>query len=74
MVSLSQLPIGPSVGAAAVVMILGTNGLAITAAAGVLLTATGTVGALGFAAWAAVDHALAPLRRARVALPPVRAG
>jgi uncharacterized membrane protein YbhN (UPF0104 family) len=56
MVTFSQLPIGPSVGAAAVVMILGANGLAITAAAGVLLTVTGTVGALGFAAWAGVDH------------------
>jgi uncharacterized membrane protein YbhN (UPF0104 family) len=56
MVTFSQLPIGPSVGAAAVVMILGANGLAITATAGLLLTVTGTVGALGFAAWAGVDH------------------
>jgi uncharacterized membrane protein YbhN (UPF0104 family) len=56
MVTFSQLPIGPGVGAAAVVMILGANGLAITAAAGVLLTVTGTIGALGFAAWAGVDH------------------
>jgi uncharacterized membrane protein YbhN (UPF0104 family) len=55
MVTLSQLPIGPSVGAAAVVLILGANGVAATAAAGVLLTVTGTVGALGFAAWAALD-------------------
>ena len=42
MVVLSQLPIGPSVGAAAVVMILGAGGVALTAAAGVLLTATGS--------------------------------
>jgi uncharacterized membrane protein YbhN (UPF0104 family) len=56
MVTLSQLPIGPSVGAAAVVLILGTNGVAATAAAGVLLTVTGTVGALCFAAWAALDR------------------
>jgi uncharacterized membrane protein YbhN (UPF0104 family) len=56
MVTLSQLPIGPSVGAAAVVLILGANGVAATAAAGVLLTATGTVGALCFAAWAALDR------------------
>ena len=56
MVTFSQLPIGPGVGAAAVVMILGANGLAITAAAGALLTVTGTIGALGFAAWAGVDH------------------
>jgi hypothetical protein len=55
MVTLSQLPIGPSVGAAAVVVILGSNGVALTAAAGVLLTATGTVGALCFAAWAGLD-------------------
>jgi uncharacterized membrane protein YbhN (UPF0104 family) len=56
MVTLSQLPIGPSVGAAAVVLILGANGVAATAAAGVLLTVTGTVGALCFAAWAALDR------------------
>jgi uncharacterized membrane protein YbhN (UPF0104 family) len=56
MVTLSQLPIGPSVGAAAVVMILGANGAALTAAAGVLLTATGTAGALTYAAWAGVDR------------------
>jgi uncharacterized membrane protein YbhN (UPF0104 family) len=56
MVTLSQLPIGPSVGAAAVVMILGANGAALTAAAGVLLTATGTAGALAYAAWAGADR------------------
>jgi uncharacterized membrane protein YbhN (UPF0104 family) len=55
MVTLSQLPFGPSVGAAATVLILGTHGTAIVAAAGVLLTATGTAGALCFAAWAACD-------------------
>ena len=57
MVTLSQLPIGPSVGAAAVVLILGAQGVALTAAAGILLTATGTVGALGYAAWALADGA-----------------
>jgi uncharacterized membrane protein YbhN (UPF0104 family) len=56
MVTLSQLPVGPSVGAAAVVLILGANGVALTAAAGVLLTVTGTVGALCFASWAALDR------------------
>jgi uncharacterized membrane protein YbhN (UPF0104 family) len=56
MVTLSQLPIGPSVGAAAVVLILGSNGAALTAAAGVLLTATGTAGALAYATWAGVDR------------------
>ena len=55
MVLLSQLPIGPSVGATAVVVILGANGVALTAAAGVLLTVTGTIGALCFAAWAGLD-------------------
>src|SRR3954471_18152533 len=56
MVTLSQLPIGPSVGAAAVVLILGANGAALAAAAGVLLTATGTAGALTYAGWAGIDH------------------
>lgn len=56
MVTLSQLPVGPSVGAAAVVLILGANGVALTAAAGVLLTVTGTVGALCFASWAVLDR------------------
>ena len=50
MVTISQLPLGPSVGAAATVLILGTHGVATVAAAGVLLTATGTAGALCFAA------------------------
>ena len=56
MVTLSQLPVGPSVGAAAVVLILGANGVALAAAAGVLLTATGTAGALAFATWAGLDR------------------
>ncbi len=50
------LPVGPSVGAAAAVVILGANGVAATAAAGALLTATGALGALCFAAWALVDR------------------
>jgi uncharacterized membrane protein YbhN (UPF0104 family) len=56
LVTLSQLPVGPSVGAAAAVLILGPQGVAAAAAAGVLLTATGTVGGLSFAGWAAVDR------------------
>jgi hypothetical protein len=56
MVVLSQLPVGPSVGAASVVAILGSGGVALAAAAGVLLTATGTVGALAFATWAGADR------------------
>ena len=50
------LPVGPSLGAAAAVVILGTNGVAATAAAGALLTATGALGALCFATWALVDR------------------
>jgi uncharacterized membrane protein YbhN (UPF0104 family) len=56
MVTLSQLPVGPSVGAAAVVLILGADGVALAAAAGVLLTATGTAGALAYAGWAGADR------------------
>jgi hypothetical protein len=52
-VTLGQLPVGPSVGAAAAVLILGRDGVA---AAGVLLTATGTVGGLCFLAWAGADR------------------
>jgi len=56
------LPVGPSLGAATAVIILGSNGVAIVAAAGALLTATGAIGALCFASWALVDR----LRRPRV--------
>jgi uncharacterized membrane protein YbhN (UPF0104 family) len=55
MVAIGQLPVGPSVGAGATVLILGHNGVAAAAAAGVLATATGLVGGLSFAAWAAGD-------------------
>jgi uncharacterized membrane protein YbhN (UPF0104 family) len=54
--TLMQLPVGPAVGAAAAVLILGSNGVAAAAAAGVLLTVTGTVGGLCFAAWAGADR------------------
>jgi hypothetical protein len=56
MFTLGQLPIGPSLGAAAAVLILGAHGVATVAAAGVLLTATATVGSLCYAAWALADH------------------
>lgn len=56
LVTLAQLPIGPSVGAAAAVLILGSDGVAAAAAAGVLLTVTGTIGGLCFAAWAGADQ------------------
>jgi hypothetical protein len=60
-----MLPIGPTLGVATAVIILGANGVAITAAAGALLTATAAVGALCFAAWALVDR----MRPTGVALP-----
>jgi hypothetical protein len=49
-------PVGPSLGAATAVLILGTNGVATSAAAGALLTATAAAGALCFASWALVDR------------------
>ncbi|MEA2247260.1 MAG: hypothetical protein QOH46_1789 [Solirubrobacteraceae bacterium] len=69
-VTLGQLPVGPSVGAAAAVLILGGDGVAAAAAAGVMMTVTGTVGGLCFAAWAGADHLwsgrrVAQLRRVR---------
>lgn len=67
-VSLSPLPLGAGVGATATVLILGAHGLAATAAGGVLLTVTGTAGAICYAAWACGDHALARVRsRAHIA-------
>jgi hypothetical protein len=50
------LPVGPTLGVATSVVILGANGVAVAAAAGALLTATGAVGALIFAGWAGVDR------------------
>ncbi|MEA2362759.1 MAG: hypothetical protein QOD71_1904 [Thermoleophilaceae bacterium] len=55
-VTLGQLPVGPTVGAAAAVLILGSDGVAAAAAAGVLLTVTGTLGGACFAAWAGADR------------------
>jgi hypothetical protein len=60
-------PIGPSLGAATAVLILGTNGVAASAAAGALLTATAAGGALCFASWALVDRLW--LRRAPTGAP-----
>ncbi|HEU4700945.1 MAG TPA: hypothetical protein VFS37_00570 [Conexibacter sp.] len=64
-VTLSQLPVGPSVGAAAAVLILGRDGVAAAAAAGVLLTATGTFGGLCFLGWAGADRIWFAHRRKR---------
>jgi hypothetical protein len=49
-------PVGPSLGAASAVLILGANGVAASAAAGALLTATAAMGALCFASWALLDR------------------
>ena len=65
-VTLGQLPVGPSVGAAAAVLILGSGGVAAAAAAGVLMTVTGTVGGLCFASWAGADHVWSGIRHARL--------
>jgi uncharacterized membrane protein YbhN (UPF0104 family) len=62
-VTLSQLPVGPSVGAAAAVLILGSDGVAAAAAAGLLMTVTGTLGGLCFAAWAGADRLFLTARR-----------
>ncbi|MDQ3573288.1 MAG: flippase-like domain-containing protein [Actinomycetota bacterium] len=54
--AIGLLPVGPTLGAATAVLILGSNGVAVVAAAGALLTATGAAGALLFAAWALTDR------------------
>ena len=72
-VTLGQLPVGPSVGAAAAVLILGSEGVAGAAAAGVLMTVTGTVGGLCFAAWAGLDEAWVAHRRRAVSARPAQA-
>jgi hypothetical protein len=59
MFTLGQLPIGPSIGPAAAVLILGAHGVAATAAAGVLVAVTGITGSLCYAAWAVADQAIA---------------
>ena len=69
MFTVGQLPIGPSTGPAATVLILGAHGVAAAAAAGVLVTLTGIIGSLIFAAWAATDSIAN--RRRTVATPPV---
>jgi uncharacterized membrane protein YbhN (UPF0104 family) len=56
MFTLGQLPIGPSIGPAAAVLILGAHGVATSAAAGVLLAVTGLIGSIGYATWALTDR------------------
>ena len=54
--ALGALPVGPGIGTAAMVLILGSTGVAGVSAAGVLLTATGTLGALAYGGWALADR------------------
>jgi uncharacterized membrane protein YbhN (UPF0104 family) len=68
MFTVGQLPIGPSTGPAATVLILGAHGVAATAAAGVLVTLTGIIGSLIFAGWATTDS-IVNRRRTVAALP-----
>jgi hypothetical protein len=72
-VTLGQLPVGPAVGAAAAVLILGHQGVAAAAAAGLLMTATGTIGALTFVVWAGLDGLWSRARAGTAdAAPPAR--
>jgi uncharacterized membrane protein YbhN (UPF0104 family) len=70
MFTVGQLPIGPSTGPAATVLILGAHGIAAAAAAGVLVTLTGIIGSLTFAAWAIFDR-IVRRRRPPITLPAV---
>lgn len=54
--ALGVLPVGPGVGAGAMVLILGSTGVAGVSAAGALLTATGALGALAYGGWALADR------------------
>ena len=65
-VALAQLPVGPSIGAAAAVLILGSHGVAVAAAAGVLMTVTGTTGGMCFAGWAGADRLVSAARRGHI--------
>ncbi len=73
MFTLGQLPVGPSSGPAAAVLILGSHGVAATTAAGVLLGITGIAGSLCYAGWAIVDQVVVrrPGRTPEPVAPPV---
>jgi hypothetical protein len=66
LITLAQLPLGLSTGTAAAVLILGPHGVAAVAAAGVLLSATGTAGGLCFAVWGVGDRAWCAASAARL--------
>jgi uncharacterized membrane protein YbhN (UPF0104 family) len=61
---LGILPLGPSTGAGAALLILGSHDVGAVAASGLLLTATGALGSLAYGGWALGDRAWAT--RARV--------
>ncbi|MEA2146043.1 MAG: hypothetical protein QOG59_1630 [Solirubrobacteraceae bacterium] len=71
--ALGVLPVGPGVGAAAMVLILGSTGVAGVSAAGVLLTATGALGALAYGGWALGDRVWTQ-RRTRLRVHPAPIG
>jgi uncharacterized membrane protein YbhN (UPF0104 family) len=60
---LGILPLGPSTGAGATLLILGSHDLGAVAASGLLLTATGALGSLSYGAWALGDRGWAERRR-----------
>jgi uncharacterized membrane protein YbhN (UPF0104 family) len=62
---LGTLPLGPSTGAGATVVILGASGVGAVAAAGVLLTATGGAAALAYGIWALSDRVWVARHRLR---------
>lgn len=68
MFTVGQIPIGPSVGPAAAVLILGNHGVAAVAAAGVLLTVSGIAGSLCYATWAIADRILVVRLSAKAAV------
>jgi hypothetical protein len=72
--TLGQLPVGPSLGAAAAVLILGAHGVATAAAAGVLLTVTATVGSVVYASWSVADRTFALVRQSKLAVVSAPAG
>jgi hypothetical protein len=73
MFTLGQLPIGPSIGPAAAVLILGAHGVAAAAAAGVLVSLTAVAGSLVYAAWAITDGLVARRHDAPEIVAPARA-
>jgi hypothetical protein len=60
---LGILPLGPSTGAGATLLILGSHDLGAVAAAGLLLTATGALGSLTYGGWALGDRGWAARRQ-----------